>query len=58
MKNLGLAILAYSALIFMAAGFGLMFGGFLGVIILVPLAMIMGLPLIGIILYFGKEKKE
>lgn len=58
MKNLGLALILYGALIFMAAGFGLMFGGFLGVIILVPIAMLAGLPLMGIILYFGKDKKE
>lgn len=35
-----------------------MFGGFLGAIILVPIAMLAGLPLMGIILYFGKDKKE
>ena len=42
----------------MFAGFGLMFGGLMGAIVATFIALILSLPIMGIVLVVGKGKKE
>lgn len=58
MEKLGLALMICGGLILTFAGFGLMFGGVMGAIVATFIALILSLPIMGIVLVVGKGKKE
>lgn len=58
MEKLGLALMICGGLILTFAGFGLMFGGVVGAIVATFIALILSLPIMGIVLVVGKGKKE
>ena len=58
MEKLGLALMICGGLILTFAGFGLMFGGVMGAIVATLIALILSLPIMGIVLVVGKGKKE
>lgn len=58
MEKLGLALMLCGGLILTFAGFGLMFGGLMGAIVAIPIALILSIPIMGVVLFLGKGKKE
>ena len=58
MKNSSLVLTICGGLILMFAGFGLMFGGLMGALIAIPVALVLALPITGIVLLATKGKDK